>query len=92
MELYADGDLIASGSNWRVTYSATLDRQPSVLAVACKDVGAVGGILLAASNGLRTDASWRCSNAAEEGWTQVYSPVLPRRVGTSPVLPRRVGG
>ncbi len=80
MELYADGDLIASGSNWRVTYSVTLDRQPGVLAVACKDVGAVGGILLAASSGLRTDASWRCSNAASEGWSQVYcSPALPRR-------------
>ena len=71
IEVYADGTLVASGNNWSVTYSATLDSTPAVVAVACKDTGVVGGILLSADNGLRSDSSWRCSNEAEEGWNQV---------------------
>jgi hypothetical protein len=70
MKLYADGVLVASKSTFETTFSTTLDKQPTVLAVACEDLHVVGGILLSASNSLRTDASWRCSNTYRAGWTQ----------------------
>jgi hypothetical protein len=75
MELYADGELVARNTDWRVTKTVSLAQEPSVLAVSCLDQGVVGGILLSTSTGLTTDATWRCSTAEEDNWNQV-KPVL----------------
>jgi len=59
---------VASKSEWETTFSMTLVKQPTVLAVACQDLLSVGGIHVSGSNGLRTDGSWRCSNTYRAGW------------------------
>jgi hypothetical protein len=84
MVLYADGVEVAAGGQWTATQSVTLARLPSVLAVSCEDRGVVGGILVSLSSGARSDNSWRCAPAAQEGWNQVRycTPLLPRRIGT----------
>ena len=71
MELYADGELVASSTSWQTTQTAVLARTPRVPAVDCLDLGVVGGILLSASNGLHTDGTWRCSTIWEENWNKV---------------------
>ena len=71
LALYADGELVASSSDWTATETATLDHTPRVLAVDCLDQGEYVGILVSASNGLHTDGSWRCSRTNGDNWNKV---------------------
>ncbi len=72
INLYADGRLIVgNGKRWEVTNKIVLAQTPQVLAIGCQDVGVVGGILISASNGLRTNSSWRCSTTVRSGWIEV---------------------
>jgi hypothetical protein len=71
LKLYADGAEVASSRDWTSTQSVTLPSLPRVLAVACKDLGTVAGILVSVSGGVHSDSSWRCAKAANQGWNQV---------------------
>jgi hypothetical protein len=72
INLYADGrQIVTNGQDWTVTNTIVLAQTPQVLAIGCQDVGVVGGILISASNGLRTNSSWRCSTSVLPGWFEV---------------------
>ncbi len=72
INLYADGrQIVANGNRWEVTNKIVLAQTPRVLAIGCQDVGGAAGILISASNGLRTNSSWRCSTTVRTGWIEV---------------------
>ena len=73
MKVYFDGELqpeTAAMKDWGAVSHLSIPAGTRVLAIECKDVGGVKGILASTSTGLKTDSSWRCSSEVIEGWTQ----------------------
>ncbi|XP_050413593.1 SCO-spondin [Patella vulgata] len=70
MSFYADGVLYsnANDNNWPRSSPVSIPGDTQVVAVKCVDQGVVGGIKLALSNGIKTDATWKCSAKYEKGW------------------------
>ncbi len=85
INLYADGrQIVTNGTDWAVTNTVVLAQAPQVLAIGCQDRDVVGGILISASNGLRTNNSWRCSTTVLPGWFEVR--VKGRNSGISRIV------
>merc|ERR550517_2075230 len=73
MKVYFDGELqpeTPAMKDWGAVSQLSIPAGTRILAIECKDVGGVKGILASTSTGLKTDSSWRCSSEVIEGWTQ----------------------
>ncbi|KAL9951869.1 hypothetical protein ACROYT_G044608 [Oculina patagonica] len=68
MKMFADGISLGKDDYWHKATEYVIPGNTRVISVAGNDAGDLFGILGSLSNGLVTDASWKCSNAYYPGW------------------------
>ncbi|XP_078353814.1 uncharacterized protein LOC144638494 [Oculina patagonica] len=68
MEMFADGLSLGKDGYWPKATDYVIPGNTRVISVAGKDTGSQFGILGSFSNGLVTDASWKCINVFYSGW------------------------
>ena len=74
MKVFADGVHLGSNNNWKETTHVTIPADTGVITIECYDHGVAGGIIASGSNGLVTDASWKCGTTGTSlsGWNRAY--------------------
>jgi len=82
MWVYADGDLVAKGTDWAVAKQVKVPDRTRVLAIRCKDPhdGSLGILASAPEIDLITDSSWKCSRCARKCSTQRWGAASEIRV------------
>ena len=68
MEMFADGVSLGKDDDWRSSTNYVMPGNTRVIPVHGIDKGGVFGILGSFSNGLITNASWKCDNFKYPGW------------------------
>ena len=75
MTVYADGEVLIEPNyidepnySWQRSSTAVVPESTRVLGIACKDEGAVFGIVASLDNGIVTDDRWFCSSTDVLGW------------------------
>ena len=68
MEMFADGVSLKTDNDWRSSTEYVIPGNTRVISVAGVDKGQVFGILGSLSNGMVTNASWKCNTAEYSGW------------------------
>jgi len=68
MEMFADGVSLGKDINWEISTEYVIPGNTRVISVSGIDKGHQYGILGSLSNGLVTNASWKCDNVKYLGW------------------------
>ena len=68
MEMFADGVSLGRDNDWRLSTEYVIPGNTRVISVAGVDFGHQYGILGSLSNGMVTNASWKCNTAEYSGW------------------------
>ena len=68
MEMFADGQSLATDSNWTNPTTYLVPGNTRVLSVAGESIGGPLGILGSTSNGQVTNETWKCSSVLSSGW------------------------
>ena len=66
--MFADGVSLGKDDYWRLSTNYVMPGNTRVISVHGIDKGAAFGILGSFSNGLVTNASWRCDSVKYPGW------------------------
>ena len=67
--MFADGVSLGKDKNWRSATNYVIPGNTRVISVEGRDISHQYGILGSFSNGMVTNASWKCSNVKEPGWS-----------------------
>ena len=68
MEMFADGVSLGKDDNWRSSTEYIIPGNTRVISVLGIDKGGQFGILGSFSNGMVTNASWKCEDDEYPGW------------------------
>ena len=68
MEMFADGVRLGKDNNWRLSTEYVIPGNTRVISVSGKDNGYDYGILGSLSNGMITNASWKCKDHEYPRW------------------------
>ena len=68
MEMFADGVSVGKDNDWRSPTKYVIPGNTRVISVNGIDKGAAFGILGSFSNGMVTNASWKCDTVKYLGW------------------------
>ena len=68
MEIFADGVSLGKDDNWRSSKEYVVPGNTRVISVSGIDIKGHFGILGSFSNGMVTDASWKCEDGEYHGW------------------------
>ena len=69
MEMFADGISLGRDNNWQSATEYVIPENTRVISVQAKDFGSQYGILGSFSNGLVTNASWKCTSISYPAWS-----------------------
>ena len=69
MEIFADGVSLGKDDDWRSSRNYVMPGNTRVISVHGIDKGGAFGILGSFSNGLVTNASWKCESVKYPGWS-----------------------
>ena len=68
MEMFADGVSLGRDNNWQKSTKYVIPGNTRVISVSGADKHSEFGILGSLSNGMITNASWKCEDYGEPGW------------------------
>ena len=68
MEMFADGVSLGTDNDWQKSTEYVIPGNTRVISVSGIDKGREFGILGSLSNGMVTDASWKCHTFNDSGW------------------------
>ena len=68
MEMFADGVSLGKDNDWTVSTEYVIPGNTRVISVSGVDKGREFGILGSLSNGMVTNATWKCNTAESSGW------------------------
>lgn len=71
MEMFADGVSLGKDSDWQISTKYVIPGNTRVISVSGIDRGSQYGILGSLTNGLVTNASWKCDNVKYPGWNSL---------------------